>query len=59
MFATATEDNFVLPHHTLDLYEAYTGDKQYVQFPGDHHGARPDEFINSAVIFLFNVLQCD
>jgi hypothetical protein len=31
-FITADEDNFVLPHHTKKLHEAYAGDKNIVIF---------------------------
>ena len=56
LFGTGTNDTFILPHHTQDLYEAYAGDKQAVFFEGNHHGNRPEEFLNAVVIFFFNVL---
>jgi fermentation-respiration switch protein FrsA (DUF1100 family) len=59
LFATGTSDTFVLPHHTQELYEKYAGDKQAVYFEGNHHGSRPDDFINSVVVFFYNVLQGD
>lgn len=30
LFATATEDDFIKPHHSKDLHEAYQGDKNFI-----------------------------
>ena len=57
MFATATGDDFILPHHSEKLHAAYAGDKNLVYFEGDHNSPRPDFFLNSVVIFFINTLQ--
>jgi dienelactone hydrolase len=57
MFATATADDFIMPHHSEKLHAAYAGDKNLVTFEGDHNSPRPDFFYNSVVIFFYNTLQ--
>lgn len=57
LFATGEQDDFIKPHHTQTLYEAYAGDKNLIKFEGDHNSSRPDFFNNSAVIFFINTLQ--
>jgi hypothetical protein len=59
LFACATGDDFILPHHTQDLYDKYAGDKNVVRFEGDHNSPRPDFFHNSVVIFFHNTLQIE
>lgn len=59
LFACATGDDFILPHHTQDLYEKYAGDKNIVRFEGDHNSPRPEFFFNSVVIFFHNTLQIE
>jgi alpha-beta hydrolase superfamily lysophospholipase len=56
LFATATGDDFILPHHSEKLHAAYAGDKNLVKFEGDHNSPRPDFFFNSVVIFFYNTL---
>lgn len=41
LFAHATEDDFILPHHSQKLHDAYEGDKNMVTFEGDHNSNRP------------------
>jgi pimeloyl-ACP methyl ester carboxylesterase len=41
LFAHATDDDFILPHHSEKLHEAYEGDKNMVTFGGDHNTTRP------------------
>jgi hypothetical protein len=57
LFATALGDDFILPHHSEKLHDAYAGDKNFVKFEGDHNSPRPDFFFNSVVIFFHNTLQ--
>jgi len=56
LFATATADDFILPHHSEKLHAAYAGDKNLITFEGDHNSPRPDFFFNSVVIFFYNTL---
>lgn len=59
LFAHGNDDNFILPHHSEDLYNQYAGDKKLVRFEGDHNSNRPIHFIDSAVIFFYQRLQVD
>jgi len=56
LFATAKDDNFIKPHHTDELLQAYSGDKNIVKFEGDHNSSRPSFFFDSASIFLYTIL---
>merc|ERR1712110_413119 len=56
LFATATEDDFIKPHHSQDLHDAYQGDKNFIKFEGDHNTPRPQFFYDSASIFLYTTL---
>merc|ERR1740121_2393377 len=40
LFAAASDDKFVLPHHAADLHKVWGGEKQLVNFKGGHNGAR-------------------
>mmetsp|Transcript_45537 Transcript_45537/g.108275 ORF Transcript_45537/g.108275 Transcript_45537/m.108275 type:complete len:397 (+) Transcript_45537:95-1285(+) len=59
LFATATNDTFIRPHHTQELHDAYAGDKNMVMIEGDHNSARSKFFMDSVAIFFYNTLQCD
>lgn len=37
LFATASGDDFIQPHHSKLLHEAYEGDKNLITFEGDHN----------------------
>jgi acetyl esterase/lipase len=52
LFATGMNDDFIQPHHSEQLHEAYQGDKNFVKFPGGHNTQRPPYFYDSASIFL-------
>ncbi|GBG27369.1 Monoacylglycerol lipase ABHD12 [Hondaea fermentalgiana] len=56
LFGHGEEDHFILPHHSQQLYDAYAGDKNLRTFPGDHSSSRPQFFIDSVCIFLYNTL---
>jgi hypothetical protein len=56
LFATADNDDFIQPHHSKELHEAYAGDKNLVTFEGDHNSQRPSFFYDSVVIFFHNTL---
>ena len=57
LFIAAEGDDFVAPHHTKKLHEAYAGDKNLVMVDGDHNSPRPNFFQDSASIFFMNTLQ--
>ena len=59
LFATGEQDDFIKPHHTQALHDAYAGDKNLIKFEGDHNSSRPEFFLNSAVIFFTNTLQVE
>lgn len=53
LFGVAADDDFILPHHTLDLHAAWGGsDRRLVTFDGGHNGARPAWFLEEAAAFL-------
>jgi hypothetical protein len=56
MFAVASDDCFVLPHHTQDLYDAWGGQRELRVFDGNHNGARPTWFLEEAADFLVMAL---
>ncbi|EKX47348.1 hypothetical protein GUITHDRAFT_106795 [Guillardia theta CCMP2712] len=56
LFAHADGDDFVLAHHSKQLYERYAGDKNIITFGGDHNSPRPAFFFDSVGIFFYNVL---
>lgn len=41
LFATSNGDDFILPHHSEKLHDAYKGDKNMIRFEGDHNSPRP------------------
>lgn len=57
LFVSAKNDNFVKPHHSQILYDAYQGDKNIIQIEGDHNSVRPKFFKDSAGIFFYNSLR--
>jgi len=56
LFAHAEHDDFVQRHHTQKLYDKYGGDKNLIEFEGDHNSERPDFFYDSVSIFFHNTL---
>ncbi|CAM8988288.1 unnamed protein product [Rhodiola kirilowii] len=53
----AIEDDFINPHHSDRIFEAYVGDKNIIKFEGDHNSPRPQFYFDSINIFFHNVLQ--
>lgn len=52
LFGVAGDDNFVLPHHTFDVCEAWGGHRVLHAFEGGHNGRRPQWFLHEAADFL-------
>jgi hypothetical protein len=60
LFGHAAEDTFVAPHHSERLFVAHGADtKNFIAFEGDHNGARPDFWYDSALIFLLGALRVE
>ncbi|KAG4960185.1 hypothetical protein GLYMA_13G210700v4 [Glycine max] len=53
----AIDDDFIRPHHSDRILEAYMGDKNIIKFEGDHNSSRPQYYFDSVNIFFHNVLQ--
>jgi len=52
LFGVASDDTFVLPHHTQDLHNAWAGERLLRVFEGGHNGVRPAWFLEEASDFL-------
>mmetsp|Transcript_142407 Transcript_142407/g.262469 ORF Transcript_142407/g.262469 Transcript_142407/m.262469 type:complete len:520 (-) Transcript_142407:193-1752(-) len=52
LFGVASDDSFVLPHHTQDLYNVWAGERLLRVFDGGHNGVRPAWFLEEASDFL-------
>ncbi|XP_039033777.1 uncharacterized protein LOC120169725 isoform X2 [Hibiscus syriacus] len=57
LFGLAIGDDFIRPHHSDRIFEAYMGDKNIIKFEGDHNSPRPQFYFDSINIFFHNVLQ--
>ncbi|XP_065863459.1 uncharacterized protein [Euphorbia lathyris] len=57
LFGHAIDDDFIQPHHSDRIYEAYMGDKNIIKFDGDHNSPRPQFYFDSINIFFHNVLH--
>ncbi|XP_022761960.1 uncharacterized protein LOC111307900 isoform X2 [Durio zibethinus] len=57
LFGHAVADDFIHPHHSDRIFEAYVGDKNIIKFEGDHNSPRPQFYFDSINIFFHNVLQ--
>ncbi|GLT47507.1 hypothetical protein SLA2020_212000 [Shorea laevis] len=57
LFGHAIEDDFIHPHHSDQIFEAYVGDKNIIKFEGDHNSPRPQFYFDSINIFFHNILQ--
>mmetsp|Transcript_148661 Transcript_148661/g.477356 ORF Transcript_148661/g.477356 Transcript_148661/m.477356 type:complete len:550 (-) Transcript_148661:70-1719(-) len=56
LFGVASDDTFVLPHHTQDLHNAWAGERVLRVFEGGHNGVRPTWFLEEAADFLLDRL---
>lgn len=53
LFATAEDDEFILPHHTYDIHRAWGSEvRKLVTFDGGHNGVRPKWFLEEGADFL-------
>lgn len=52
LFIAAKDDDFILPHHTDKLHEAYSGEKQKLLVEGDHNSRR-DQDVNDKISTFF------
>ena len=59
LFGHAEGDDFILPHHSDELYEKYAGEKNIIKFEGSHNTLRPEFFYDSVFIFFKNALMVD
>ncbi|KAL3812729.1 hypothetical protein ACJIZ3_013997 [Penstemon smallii] len=57
LFGHAIDDDFIQPHHSDRIFDAYVGDKNIIKFEGDHNSLRPQFYFDSISIFFKNVLQ--
>ncbi|XP_019180811.1 PREDICTED: uncharacterized protein LOC109175893 isoform X2 [Ipomoea nil] len=53
----AVDDDFIQPHHSDRIFDAYMGEKNIIKFEGDHNSQRPQFYFDSISIFFNNVLQ--
>ncbi|XP_031098087.1 uncharacterized protein LOC116002163 isoform X5 [Ipomoea triloba] len=53
----AVDDDFIQPHHSDRIFDAYMGEKNIIKFDGDHNSQRPQFYFDSISIFFNNVLQ--
>lgn len=56
LFCHGEADDFVLPMHSRALHDAYGGEKSFHLVAGDHNSPRPDDFQETALLFLCNAL---
>jgi Serine hydrolase (FSH1). len=59
LFCCGKDDTFVSSSHSLQLYEAYPGDKKLTFTEGGHRSIRPKYFLDSVAIFFYNTLLCE
>lgn len=57
LFVAGRQDDFIRPHHSQQIHDAYAGDKNLVLVEGDHNSPRPNFLYDSVYIFLQNCLQ--
>ena len=59
-FFHGSEDDFVLPHHSQDLFNEYKGKDKYIEFAkGGHNSSRPRKLIINICNFLKRHLKND
>ncbi|KAK9733071.1 hypothetical protein RND81_04G041700 [Saponaria officinalis] len=58
LFAHATGDKFIQPHHSDIIFKLYAGEKKnIIKFDGDHNSPRPQFYYDSISIFFYNTLK--
>mmetsp|Transcript_89155 Transcript_89155/g.224268 ORF Transcript_89155/g.224268 Transcript_89155/m.224268 type:complete len:616 (+) Transcript_89155:150-1997(+) len=58
LFVHGRGDDFIPPHHTEKLFEAYNGDKELEMVDGDHNSPRPNALNRKAVLFFCRAFRC-
>mmetsp|Transcript_18392 Transcript_18392/g.44329 ORF Transcript_18392/g.44329 Transcript_18392/m.44329 type:complete len:546 (-) Transcript_18392:67-1704(-) len=58
-FVAGEGDDFILPHHTRQLFEKYGGDKELEMVDGDHNSARPTECNKKCVHFFVRAFHME
>ena len=56
LFGAARGDVFIQPHHSQDVHDRFSGDKNIILFDGDHNTPRPRFFYDSVGVFLHNTM---
>jgi len=59
LFLHGIADDFIAPHHTQTLFDAYNGDKELEFVEGDHNSPREMQVIRKAVMFFCRALRCN
>lgn len=59
LFVHGWGDDFIGPHHTQKLFEAYNGDKELEMVDGDHNSPRPAALNRKAVLFFCRAFRCN
>ncbi|CAM9397027.1 unnamed protein product [Discosporangium mesarthrocarpum] len=57
IFVAARGDDFIRPHHSRQIHDAYAGDKNLIIVEGDHNSPRPGFLFDSVYIFLQRYLM--
>lgn len=52
VFSSALEDEIVPCTHSIEVFNAYAGEKLYIPLTGDHNAERPDRYYNEVFKFL-------
>lgn len=59
LFLHGKSDTFILPSQSKQLYEAYAGDKEYLEFNGDHNSERGQDIVEHVVNFFCRAFRHD
>lgn len=59
LFGHGEQDDFIFPHHSQQLYDAYAGEKDLIFYEGEHFGDRPAHFYEKVKSFFKNCLKVD
>lgn len=58
IFVTGVDDDFILPSHSKELYNAYKGKKRLFKVDGGHNSTRPRSFMETVKVFFYEHLDC-